>query len=265
MTYILPPGHARIPCRAMGGARLHRPGRRAGPVHAASVLALRVSINAGGGLLHRGCRGGAGPTRPTSNLRYGSGEPVHIDRRHRVAGGAQNQDRRGRKRRPARQLLRRTARATIKYEEVSLHASGSVSEARASIGRWLSFYSGRRPHESLDRKTPDQACSNPLTPEMAAASSTRKSTQERPESVQINQTTSDDVPAMVRHAVIGADARGIGQCGNRLRLSSARRCGPDLERYDAPTAGPDPTAVRSWSTVKARASRSRSARASWGS
>jgi putative transposase len=39
---------------------------------------------------------------------------------------------------------------TVKYEEVYLHAYDSVSEARASIGRYLDFYNGRRPHSSLD-------------------------------------------------------------------------------------------------------------------
>jgi putative transposase len=46
---------------------------------------------------------------------------------------------------------------SIKYEEVYLKAYATVSEARASIGRYLSFYNGRRPHSALDRKTPDQA------------------------------------------------------------------------------------------------------------
>jgi putative transposase len=46
---------------------------------------------------------------------------------------------------------------SIKYEEVYLKAYDSVSGARASIGRYLTFYNGQRPHSSLDRKTPDQA------------------------------------------------------------------------------------------------------------
>ena len=46
---------------------------------------------------------------------------------------------------------------TIKYDEVYIHAYESVSEARASIGRFIGFYNARRPHSSLDRKTPDQA------------------------------------------------------------------------------------------------------------
>ena len=58
---------------------------------------------------------------------------------------------------------------TIKYEEVYLRAYASVSEARAGIGRYLAFYNGRRPHSSLDGKTPDQAYFNPPMPEAAAA------------------------------------------------------------------------------------------------
>ena len=58
---------------------------------------------------------------------------------------------------------------TIKYEEVYLRAYASVSEARASIGRYLGFYNTRRPHSSLDGKTPDQAYFNPLLPVPAAA------------------------------------------------------------------------------------------------
>jgi putative transposase len=58
---------------------------------------------------------------------------------------------------------------TIKYEEVYLRAYASVSEARASIGRYLGFYNTRRPHSSLDGKTPDQAYFNPLLPVPVAA------------------------------------------------------------------------------------------------
>lgn len=58
---------------------------------------------------------------------------------------------------------------TIKYEEVYLRAYASVSEARAGIGRYLGFYNSRRPHSSLDGKTPDQAYFNQPMPEAAAA------------------------------------------------------------------------------------------------
>jgi putative transposase len=46
---------------------------------------------------------------------------------------------------------------SVKYEEVYLRAYDSVGEARASIGRYLSFYNRSRPHSSLDGRTPDQA------------------------------------------------------------------------------------------------------------
>jgi putative transposase len=57
---------------------------------------------------------------------------------------------------------------SIKYEEVYLRAYDTVSEARLSIGRYLAFYNGRRPHSSLDRQTPDQAYFTRL-PQSAAA------------------------------------------------------------------------------------------------
>ncbi len=57
---------------------------------------------------------------------------------------------------------------SIKYEEVYLKAYRTVSEARASIARYLVFYNGRRPHSSLDRMTPDQAYFTRL-PQIAAA------------------------------------------------------------------------------------------------
>ena len=46
---------------------------------------------------------------------------------------------------------------SVKYEEVYLKAYESVGEARGSIGRYLAFYNQRRPHSSLDRRTPDEA------------------------------------------------------------------------------------------------------------
>jgi putative transposase len=49
---------------------------------------------------------------------------------------------------------------SVKYEEVYLRAYESIGEARKSIGRYLDFYNGRRPHQSLDDATPDQAYFN---------------------------------------------------------------------------------------------------------
>ena len=44
---------------------------------------------------------------------------------------------------------------SVKYEEVYLRAYDSVAEARGSIGGYLGFYNRKRPHSSLDGKTPD--------------------------------------------------------------------------------------------------------------
>jgi putative transposase len=57
---------------------------------------------------------------------------------------------------------------SVKYEEVYLKAYDNVSEARDSIGRYLDFYNRRRPHSSLDDKTPDQGYFNPLPIRLAA-------------------------------------------------------------------------------------------------
>ncbi|MGY6246835.1 IS3 family transposase [Bosea thiooxidans] len=58
---------------------------------------------------------------------------------------------------------------SVKYEEVYLRAYASVSEARASIGRYLDFFNTRRPHQGLGRQTPDQAYFNALLPIPAVA------------------------------------------------------------------------------------------------
>ena len=57
---------------------------------------------------------------------------------------------------------------SVKYEEVYLRAYDSVGEARASIGRYLDFYNRKRPHSSLDARTPDHAYFEHL-PQVAAA------------------------------------------------------------------------------------------------
>jgi putative transposase len=57
---------------------------------------------------------------------------------------------------------------SVKYEEVYLRAYDSVAEARTSIGRYFDFYNRKRPHSSLDARTPDQAYFNAL-PLVAAA------------------------------------------------------------------------------------------------
>jgi putative transposase len=58
---------------------------------------------------------------------------------------------------------------SVKYEEVYLRAYDSVAQARASLGRYLAFYNGKRPHSSLDARTPDQAYFQNIPPQLWAA------------------------------------------------------------------------------------------------
>lgn len=46
---------------------------------------------------------------------------------------------------------------SVKYEEVYLRAYETVAEARLMIGRYLDFFNCKRPHSSLDARTPDHA------------------------------------------------------------------------------------------------------------
>jgi putative transposase len=58
---------------------------------------------------------------------------------------------------------------SVKYEEVYLRAYDSVGHARTSLGRYLDFYNGKRPHSSLDARTPDQAYFGGIEPLARAA------------------------------------------------------------------------------------------------
>jgi putative transposase len=44
---------------------------------------------------------------------------------------------------------------TIKYEQVYLHAYGSMDDAKMHLKEYLEFYNSIRPHQSLDGRTPD--------------------------------------------------------------------------------------------------------------
>ncbi len=57
---------------------------------------------------------------------------------------------------------------SVKYEEVYLQGLRQCRRGARSIGRYLDFYNGRRPHSSLDRRTPDQAYFTPQPIRMAA-------------------------------------------------------------------------------------------------
>ena len=58
---------------------------------------------------------------------------------------------------------------SVKYEEVYLKAYDSVSAAKANLGVYLNFFNARRPHQSLDGKTPDTIYYAGLSHERIAA------------------------------------------------------------------------------------------------
>jgi putative transposase len=58
---------------------------------------------------------------------------------------------------------------SVKYEEVYLRAYETVAEARRLIGVYLDFFNRKRPHSSLDARTPDQAYFTRLPRQTAAA------------------------------------------------------------------------------------------------
>ena len=45
---------------------------------------------------------------------------------------------------------------SVKYEEVYLKAYESVGAVRAALSSYFAFYNARRPHSTLDGKTPDE-------------------------------------------------------------------------------------------------------------
>jgi putative transposase len=57
---------------------------------------------------------------------------------------------------------------SIKYEEIYLHAYDSVSDARAGIGKYFSFYNQRRPHSEHGGETPETMYFNNLELKKAA-------------------------------------------------------------------------------------------------
>jgi putative transposase len=58
---------------------------------------------------------------------------------------------------------------TIKYEEVYLHAYGSMNDAKTHLRAYLEFYNRRRPHQSLDGSTPNAVYFENADMEMHAA------------------------------------------------------------------------------------------------
>ena len=58
---------------------------------------------------------------------------------------------------------------SVKYEEVYLHGYETVFVARQALNRYFDLYNRRRPHSTLDGKTPDMAYFNLTKPPLAAA------------------------------------------------------------------------------------------------
>lgn len=56
----------------------------------------------------------------------------------------------------------------MKYDEVYLRPYDSVSEARASLGRYPKFYNTRRPRSRLGARPPEQAYLDHLPQRVAA-------------------------------------------------------------------------------------------------
>ena len=57
---------------------------------------------------------------------------------------------------------------SVKYEEVYLHAYGSIAEANRRLAVYFDFYNRIRPHQSLERMTPDAAYFGALPMKAAA-------------------------------------------------------------------------------------------------
>ena len=57
---------------------------------------------------------------------------------------------------------------SVKYEEIYLHGYETVADAKTALTRYFDFYNRRRPHSTLDGKTPDTVYFNQPPLEAAA-------------------------------------------------------------------------------------------------
>jgi putative transposase len=51
---------------------------------------------------------------------------------------------------------------SVKYEDVYLKGYATMSEARAGLGEYFFFYNDKRPHQSLEYRTPDEVQSSKM-------------------------------------------------------------------------------------------------------
>ena len=97
------------------------------------------------------------------------GSPVHGRGLHRRARQQRHRDQHGWQRAPGGTTCSSSGCGAASNTRRCICAPTTASaEARASIGRYLDFYNGRRPHSSLDGTTPDQAYFTPLPLRLAA-------------------------------------------------------------------------------------------------
>src|SRR5207237_5931185 len=139
---------------------------------------------------------------------------------------------------------------SVKYEEVYLRAYDNVSEARASIGRYLDFYNGRRPHQSLDDATPIKPTS---TSRHSAwrPNPGRRSTYRRGDSVQTSGTNS------MRSSNRSTNSRMLGGSSrisrsHRRRSSLATSSETSLDQPSAVLNPPTRTGLEYCSSSKSR-------------
>jgi putative transposase len=57
---------------------------------------------------------------------------------------------------------------SVKYEEIYLHAHETVRDVKSALRRYFDFYNARRPHQSLDYRTPDEMYFDPDNRKKAA-------------------------------------------------------------------------------------------------
>jgi transposase InsO family protein len=95
---------------------------------------------------------------------------------------------------------------SVKYEEVYLKAYDTVSDVRASIGRYFAFYNSRRPHRALTARRPTMPTSPGDRRSRQPEASGGRSTYRTRNAVHINRATSHLVDADKHPGALKAEA-----------------------------------------------------------